>query len=67
VVTHEVWDFGYADLKTNQISNQVKDYSYDVQYLLENQQGQWMITEITATGEERKELPSWDKMFNKKQ
>lgn len=67
VVTREVWDFGYADLKTNEVSNQVKDYAYDVQYLLENRQGQWIITEITASGEERKELPSWDKMFNKKQ
>ncbi|GFO70104.1 hypothetical protein GMLC_36830 [Geomonas limicola] len=65
VVTREVWDFGYADLKTNEVSNQVKDYSYDVQYLLENRQGQWLITEITASGEERKELPSWDKMFHK--
>jgi len=24
-----------------------------------------IITEITATGEERKELPSWGKMFKK--
>jgi len=38
---------------------------YDVQYLMENKQGRWIITEITATGEERKELPSWGKMFKK--
>jgi hypothetical protein len=65
VVTKEWWDFGYADILTGKRSNEVKDYIYDVQYLLENRQGRWIITEITATGEERKELPSWGKMFKK--
>lgn len=65
VVTREWWDFGYADILTGQRSNEVKDYIYDVQYLLENRQGRWMITEINATGEERKEIPSWGKMFKK--
>jgi len=65
VVTKERWDFGYADILTGNRSSEVKDYIYDVQYLLENRQGRWMITEITATGEERKELPTWGKMFNK--
>ena len=65
VVTREWWDFGYADVLTGKRSNEVKDYIYDVQYLLENRQGRWIITEITATGEERKELPTWGKMFKK--
>ena len=65
VVTKERWDFAYADVLTGARSNEVKDYLYDVQYVLENKQGRWVITEITATGEERKELPSWGKMFKK--
>jgi len=65
VVTKERWDFGYADILTGARSNEVKDYLYDVQYLLENRQGHWVIVEITATGEERKELPTWSKMFKK--
>ncbi|MEI6208004.1 MAG: hypothetical protein WCP20_14575 [Desulfuromonadales bacterium] len=65
VVTKEVWDFAYADILTGARSNEVKDYIYDVQYVLENRQRRWIITEITATGEERKELPAWDKMFKK--
>jgi len=67
VVTRETWDFGYADIQTGQKSNEVKDYIYDVQYLLENRQGRWIITGITATGEDRKEMPGWDSMFKKKQ
>jgi hypothetical protein len=66
VVTKEWWDFAYADIQTGQRSDEVKDYIYDVQYLLENKQGRWVLTEITASGEERKELPSWGKMFKKK-
>ena len=65
VVTRELWDFGYADILTGKRSNEVKDYQYDVRYLLENRQGSWMITDISATGEERKELPTWGKMFRK--
>lgn len=65
VVTKEKWDFAYADIVTGARSNEVKNYFYDVQYLLENRQGRWLITEITATGEERKDLPSWGKMFKK--
>jgi nicotinamide riboside kinase len=65
VVTKEIWDFAYADILTGVRSNEVKDYRYDVQYLLENRQGRWLIIEITATGEERKELPAWNKMFKK--
>ncbi|MEI6702864.1 MAG: hypothetical protein WCL71_04925 [Deltaproteobacteria bacterium] len=65
VVTKEIWDFAYADIITGARSNEVKDYRYDVQYVMENKQGRWIITEITATGEERKELPSWGKMFKK--
>jgi hypothetical protein len=65
VVTKERWDFGYSDILTGKRSNEVKDYIYDVQYLLENRQGRWVITEISATGEERKELPTWGKMFKK--
>ncbi len=65
VVTKEIWDFAYADILTGARSNEVKDYRYDVQYLLENKQGRWLITEITASGEERKEVPAWNKMFKK--
>ena len=65
VVTKEIWDFAYADILTGARSNEVKDYRYDVQYVLENKQGRWLITEITATGEERKDLPAWNKMFKK--
>jgi len=65
VVTKEIWDFAYADILTGARSNEVKDYRYDVQYVMENKQGRWLITEITATGEERKELPAWNKMFKK--
>jgi len=65
VVTREWWDFGYADVLTGKRSNEVKDYIYDVRYQLENRQGRWIITEISATGEERKELPTWGKMFKK--
>jgi hypothetical protein len=65
VVTKERWDFAYSDILTGQRSNEVKDYIYDVQYVLENRQGRWIIMEITAAGEERKELPSWGKMFKK--
>jgi hypothetical protein len=66
MVTRETWDFAYADQQTGKRSSEVKDYVYDVQYLIEQRQGRWLITEITASGEERKELPSWNKMFNKK-
>jgi hypothetical protein len=66
VVTKEIWDFAYADILTGARSNEVKDYRYDVQYVVENKQGRWLITEITATGEERKELPAWGKMFKNK-
>jgi hypothetical protein len=66
VVTKEWWDFAYADIQTGQRTDEVKDYVYDVQYLMENRGGRWMLTEVTATGEERKELPSWNKMFKKK-
>jgi len=66
VVTKELWDFAYADIQTGQKNNEVKDYVYDVQYLAENRQGRWIITEISATGEERKEMPSWGTMFKKK-
>ena len=65
VVTKEIWDFAYAEIVTGARSNEVKDYRYDVQYVLENKQGRWLITEITATGEERKDLPAWNKMFKK--
>jgi hypothetical protein len=65
VVARERWDFAYADIVTGARSNEVKDYDYDVRYQLEKRQGRWMITEISATGEERKELPSWRKMFKK--
>jgi uncharacterized protein YuzB (UPF0349 family) len=66
IVTKEVWDFAYADIITGARSNEVKDYVYDVSYLAENRQGRWLITEITATGEERKELPPWKEMFKKR-
>ena len=65
VITKERWDFAYADVLTGARSNEVKDYIYDVQYVVENRQSHWLITEITATGEERKELPTWGKMFRK--
>jgi hypothetical protein len=65
VVTKEWWDFAYADIQTGKRSNEVKDYVYDVQYLLEKREGRWLITEITASGEERKELPAWRDMFRK--
>jgi hypothetical protein len=65
VVTKEVWDFAYADIQTGKRSSEVKDYQYSVQYLLANKQGRWIITEISASGEERKELPSWKDMFHK--
>jgi len=65
VVTREWWDFAYADIMTGERSNEVKDYIYDVRYLVENRQGRWLITEISASGEERKELPTWGKMFKK--
>ena len=44
VVTKEIWDFAYADILTGARSNEVKEYRYDVQYLLENKQGRWLIT-----------------------
>jgi hypothetical protein len=65
VVTREWWDFAYADILTGKRSNEVKDYIYDVQYLVENREGRWIITEISASGEERKEIPTWGKMFKK--
>ena len=65
ILTKEVWDFAYADIITGARSNEVKDYVYDVNYLAENRQGRWLITEITANGEERKEIPSWKEMFRK--
>jgi len=65
VVTKELWDFTYADIQTGKRSSEVKDYAYDVQYLLENRQGRWAITEISASGEERKEVLPWGKMFKK--
>ena len=65
IVTKELWDFAYADIVTGVRSNEVKNYHYDVRYELENRQGRWVIVDITATGEERKELPTWGKMFKK--
>lgn len=65
VVTKEWWDFGYADILTGKRSHEVKDYLYDVRYLVENRQGRWVIMEISASGEDRKEIPTWGKMFTK--
>ncbi len=65
VDTKELWDFGYADILTGQRSDEVRNYTYEVRYRLENREGRWLVTDITATGEERKELPSWRKMFEK--
>ncbi len=65
IITKEIWDFAYADIVTGVRSNEVKDYQYDVRYELENRSGRWVIVDISATGEERKELPTWGKMFKK--
>lgn len=65
VDTKELWDFGYADILTGQRSDEVRNYTYEVRYRLENREGRWQVTDITATGEERKELPSWGKIFRK--
>lgn len=62
VSTKEFWDFSYVDIKTGAKSNEVKDYVYEVRYQLEDQKGRLIITDITATGEDRKEMPSWKTM-----
>lgn len=66
VQTSERWDFGYVDARTGQKMSEVTNYLYEVRYDLENRGGSWMLTDINATGEERKELPSWKDMFKKK-
>ncbi len=66
VMTRERWDFTYADILTGKTINEVKDYVYDVQYVLEKRQGRWLITEVNASGEERKEAPSWKELLKKK-
>lgn len=66
VVTRERWDFGYADIRTGAKLSEVEDYLYQVQYLMENRQGRWLLTEISASGEERQGLPSWNRMLGNK-
>lgn len=63
VITKETWDFAYADIQSGKKTQDVKDYEYHVSYVLENLKGTWMITEIAATGEERKEMPTWKTIF----
>ena len=63
VVTKETWDFAYVDMQTGAKKEEVKDYIYHVAYALDNKQGKWIINEITATGEDRKEMPSWRQIF----
>jgi hypothetical protein len=67
VSTKETWDFSYLDIKTGAKSNEVKDYVYYVTYLIEPRDNRWLLTEINASGEERKELPSWRQMLQDKQ
>ncbi len=66
VVTRELWDYSYEEIKSGKKVYEVKDYLYDVRYLLESRQGRWVITEITATGEDRKEVPSWKELLKKR-
>jgi hypothetical protein len=66
VSTREVWDFSYVDIKTGTRNDEVKDYVYYVTYKLEDQGGKWILTDINASGEDRKEMPSWKKMVEEK-
>jgi|GEM_PF-2209038 len=51
--TREVWDFVHVNIKTGATSNEQKNYVYDVVYTLENKKGRWVLTSISAIGEER--------------
>lgn len=51
--TREVWDFAHVNIKTGATSNEQKNYVYDVVYTLENKKGRWLLTSISAVGEER--------------
>ncbi|WP_460594079.1 hypothetical protein [Geomonas sp. Red276] len=66
VATREVWDFAFVDFQSGKMKNAVKDYLYQVRYQLENRDGNWIITAISATGEDRKEVPSWNQILNKR-
>ncbi len=66
VVTKEIWDFYYTELKTGARGNELKDYEYTVVYTLELQKNRWIITNIAATGEDRKEMPSWDTIIKER-
>jgi hypothetical protein len=64
VQTREVWDFAHRDIGTGRLRQEVKAYVYHVHYTVEKQQGRWLITKISATGEEEpKRAPSRDNML----
>lgn len=63
VVSKETWDFAYVDIQTGAKKQEVKDYVYHVAYALNKVQGKWIINEVTATGEDRQEMPSWNTIF----
>lgn len=53
VTTREIWDFSYYNIQTGIKLEEEKDYVYHVAYVLEKRNGQWIITTISATGDER--------------
>jgi hypothetical protein len=64
--TKEVWDFSYHDIAGGNVLQEVKDYVYHVQYTIENRQGRWTITGVSARGEEGgKKGPSWEQFFGR--
>ena len=62
--TREVWDFAHKDIVSGKLRQEVRDYVYVVHYMLENRKGTWLITRISAIGEEDpNSVPKWDRML----
>ena len=52
--TREVWDFAYHDIKSGTKKEKEKDFGYLMTYILEEENGRWLITDSVAAGEEKK-------------
>jgi hypothetical protein len=58
LITREVWDFAYQNLKSKALGREVKGFVYHISYLVKPQQGRLLITDINATGEEPERAPA---------
>lgn len=53
VKTRELWDFAYNDISTGAKREEAKDVAHLMEYTLENQNGRWLLIDITTGSEEK--------------